>query len=100
MSRLRKRFPLLVCLSIIFFCFWVNFPINAFAKTEVSGIEKGQLNIQNEKLADIGPIKLEGEWQFFWGDFLTSTEIAANQFAPSFVEVPDNWHDYEIDRLE
>lgn len=65
-----------------------------------SEIKDGKLNIENEIIANIGPIKLDGEWLFFWDRFLTPQQFDVKNEDSFIVDVPNNWNDYKINEVE
>lgn len=57
--------------------------------------KEGYLDIRNKTIGEIDPINLDGEWEFYWGDFLTSTELTSQIVTPSIVNVPNTWESYQ-----
>lgn len=60
-------------------------------------IKAGNLDVRGEKLADIGPIPLEGKWEFYWQQFLIPKSLDLKTISPDFVNVPDTWSHYELE---
>ncbi|GAA4056878.1 ATP-binding protein [Amphibacillus indicireducens] len=55
----------------------------------------GQLDLQEQSVADIGPIDLDGEWAFYWCALFTSEELSDP--SPQIVNAPDDWSHYTVD---
>src|SRR5690625_865146 len=63
--------------------------------SDLSSINNGALDLRNESISDIGPISLDGEWRFFWNEFLSSEDMAKD--SGQIVEVPNHWNTYSFD---
>jgi class 3 adenylate cyclase len=55
---------------------------------------KGVLDLRNWDFEKDGIIKLDGEWEFYWQQFLTSKDFDTVQ-NKHFINVPDVWNDYD-----
>ncbi|MDX1958107.1 MAG: hypothetical protein SFU98_06015, partial [Leptospiraceae bacterium] len=64
--------------------------------------EKGVLNLQNWDFEKNGVIKLDGEWEFYWGEFLQPTSNPVGEtymrLQPgneiNYINVPGKWNDF------
>ena len=64
--------------------------------------EKGVLDLRNYEFNDQWYLKLDGEWEFYWENFIDPDAFAKNQ-APEptlFVFVPGYWKDYRHNTLD
>ncbi|WP_432663520.1 ATP-binding protein [Wukongibacter baidiensis] len=62
--------------------------------------EKGVLDLTDWDLERDGPIKLDGEWEFYWKQLLTYNDFhrEENDLKPSgYLKTPSVWNKYEID---
>lgn len=86
-----SRFILLVhCVLIFFFSsctLSLNLPI----------AQKGVLDLRNYNFEKNGSVKLNGEWELYWEEFLLKQE-EFQQKEPIFVKIPKVWSKYEIER--
>ena len=55
----------------------------------------GTLDLRNESISEIGPVLLDGEWRFFWDEFLSSDEMSED--SGLIVGVPNHWNAYSFD---
>src|SRR5690625_3119802 len=55
----------------------------------------GTLDLRNESISEIGPVLLDGEWRFFWDEFLSSDEMSED--SGLIVDVPNHWNAYSFD---
>ncbi|MBS4208329.1 ATP-binding protein [Bacillus sp. FJAT-50079] len=55
----------------------------------------GQMDLQTKSLTEVGPLKLNGTWEFYWGQFIYPEDRIAS--SPYFVSVPNTWNHYMID---
>lgn len=57
----------------------------------------GVIDLRTYDFKSRGPIKLDGEWEFYWNSFLVSDGQQLRAKKPIFIHVPGNWNDYIID---
>ncbi len=62
-------------------------------------IEQGVLDLTDWNLATDGIVKLDGEWEFYWGQLLEHDEISSGSLphGTGYVGVPNVWNNYELD---
>jgi signal transduction histidine kinase len=64
--------------------------------------EKGIIDLRNYEFNDQWHLKLDGEWEFYWGSF-EGPEAFSRGESPEptlWVNVPGYWNDYEHDTLD
>src|SRR5690625_1171184 len=81
-----------------FYLFAIIFLLLVGCSPSESDMEKyearaGTLDLRDKSLEEIGPIHLDGEWLFYWQQFLDSSVIQ-EEISPSIVQVPDSWSNY------
>ncbi|MGM8212206.1 histidine kinase [Virgibacillus sp. W0430] len=54
-------------------------------------VKRGEVNISETNFANNGILKLNGEWEFYWGELLTSEAIGQLDTTPSYIKVPGSW---------
>ncbi|MBF9014049.1 MULTISPECIES: diguanylate cyclase [unclassified Oceanispirochaeta] len=83
----------------IFFTFFLisSCSSDRFPPLEVEQAQKGVLNLQNWDFEENGNINLEGEWAFWWKEILEPEKVDSFDRA-LFVNVPEIWTSYEIDK--
>lgn len=59
---------------------------------------KGVLDLSDWDFKQDGPVKLKGEWAFYWQQHLGPDELSKST-AP-FMRVPDFWHNYNREGFE
>ena len=63
---------------------------------------KGILDLTDWDFKKDGPVKLKGEWEFYWQQHLSPDELS-KPTAPQktdFMQVPEYWNNYEIDGIK
>lgn len=60
-------------------------------------LKAGNLDISEEKLEAIGPVTLDGEWEFYWGQLVAPSDLSSKNITPSIVAVPDTWRNYQLE---
>jgi hypothetical protein len=59
--------------------------------SEISVI-KGKINIQDDhRSSELERLSLDGEWEFYWNQWLSSDEIRRNNIQPDYIQVPSSW---------
>lgn len=80
-------------ISITLFFVWGFFSCNSIKKVSV---EKGSLDLRNEKLAS-QILNLDGEWELYYNQLLTSEEIASKNILPDgYIKIPGSWKGLSI----
>jgi class 3 adenylate cyclase len=59
---------------------------------------KGVLDLRNWDFEKDGIIKLDGEWEFYWREFLTSKDFDMVQ-KKHYIQVPSNWNDNKWEKM-
>ncbi|MGB5749594.1 MAG: hypothetical protein WBM69_21645, partial [Desulfobacterales bacterium] len=59
---------------------------------------KGIIDLTDWDFKKNGPVKLKGEWEFYWQHHLGPDEFAKPNLPPKtgFIPVPDYWNNYDI----
>lgn len=70
-------------------------PIDPTMAKEKPSILNGRLDLRDLSITDIGPIDLDGEWEFYWGELLLPEEVA--DYTAQIVDAPDDWNNYAFD---
>lgn len=85
--------------TLIFFTFLILSCNSILDIEEYPVIEKGVLDLRNWDLDTGDPIKLEGEWEFYWNKFLLRKDFTNQsvRIAPYYGTVPGTWNNYKID---
>ena len=83
-----------LALTLIFLCA----VLSATSNTNFS-ISKGILDLRTASPVNLEPIKLQGEWEFYWKQLLTPAQLSDSTIEKSsmFVSVPKSWVNYKID---
>ncbi|MBT7713166.1 MAG: sensor histidine kinase [Deltaproteobacteria bacterium] len=93
MKPLRSRFISFLLLISVF-----ALPRGLLARS-VPIVEKGILDLRNWQFGEQGPIRLDGEWMFFW-QHLYPPQVFSSDDAPTptgFLKVPGNWNKMVVD---
>ncbi len=56
-------------------------------------VSKGKLNLKELNTSTTGMVKLNGEWEFYEGQFI-KTYSGRKRLTPVYVKVPDSWNNY------
>lgn len=60
--------------------------------------EHGTLDLSGWNLSQDGPIKLNGEWEFYWNQLLYPTDFTTS-ITPKmtgFIDIPSSWNGYQV----
>jgi sigma-B regulation protein RsbU (phosphoserine phosphatase) len=60
-------------------------------------VKKGVLDLRNWSLEKDGPVHLNGQWKFFWKEFIPSGKIAEKRKF-QYIDVPSDWHSEKKDK--
>ena len=80
---------------LIFLIFWSSFP----GRLTAGIVSDGELTIPLVQLQQGTPVKLDGEWEFYWHELISPDCLVSDtmpQKSPEFVEVPAYWSKYTI----
>lgn len=91
-----------IILFILFMFVFYNIRL-PFPEVDMA-IEEGYLDMSDMVLSDSGILKLDGQWQFYRGEFLLAKDIKKRDpvLEEAFLPVPKNWtgHAYQGDKME
>ena len=59
--------------------------------------QKGILDLRNWDFAKNGPIKLDGEWEFYWEKLYSLEEINSIFLNKTYLQLPNTWNNTVID---
>lgn len=78
---------------IVFSCTGVSIAID-----RASLVKKGVLDLRGENIDDKGPLPLRGEWEFYYGSFISPERFAGggNNQVPHFIDVPSTWKGHVV----
>lgn len=58
-------------------------------------VKNGVLDLRNWNLAEDGPVKLDGEWEFYWHELLEPHQICAKKHAEkTYLNLPRSWNGF------
>ena len=87
------RHILMFAAIIIAFLVWFHGSDQNYPKAE-----NGVLDLSKWDLKSSGRILLSGEWEFNWGEFLSSEDYKNNNHSGSiYADVPQIWNRYQVD---
>lgn len=67
------------------------------SKSNNPEIHKGLMDLTQWDFQKNGNIKLDGEWEFYWGKLLTYQDFQKNNLKPDVMaKVPEVWNNYKI----
>ncbi len=94
------RLTTLILSIVLVFCTCKESSVSKIPK-----VEKGILDLRNTSwdLRKDGPVRLDGEWEFYWSEFILpeSTKEISNannkiKADPKYITVPSNWRNFMI----
>lgn len=90
----KKRHYIIFFIVLIFYLlpFWY---LNSGAAVQIKA-QNGILNIENWDMEANTPLSLDGQWEFYWKEFLTVYEIS-DAGPDLLVQVPSTWNEYSLD---
>ena len=73
----------------------------AFAGPSVKppAVEQGLLDLSHWKLQSDGPVKLDGQWEFYWNQLLTPSDFASATGVAErtgYLDFPDSWKGFVL----
>lgn len=76
-----------------------GFAVAAQERTEPPRAIDGVLDLRNWDPGTDGPVDLDGEWHFFWNEFVAPSTVPErlSHGDGTIVPVPEYWNNYEID---
>jgi PAS domain S-box-containing protein len=100
--RWKTRFYLAFCFTIIFsfFCTLAYPSVLTTQKTEKEikpKVHNGVINLTDFDFKKDGPVKLNGEWEFYWNQLLSPDDFKtdASRTITGFFNVPGSWNHYK-----
>lgn len=85
---------------IIFFSIFLLisavFLILTISDSEQTLVQNGTLDVKNWDIETTHPISLNGQWEFYWDQFLSAPELSAVE-PDLLVQVPSTWNEYHLD---
>lgn len=84
---------------IVLLLFMLGFLYLKKGDSEQIEAQNGILDIENWDVEANTPISLNGQWEFYWNQFLTVSEIS-NSKPDLIVQVPRTWNEYRLDGHE
>jgi signal transduction histidine kinase len=96
-SYINKKYIIIILVLLIVIVFF--FVTGLKDQENMPLAKKGVLDITNWNFQRDGPIKLDGEWEFYWNRLLTYDDfhIGDKKYKQNgFLNVPDVWNNYEI----
>ncbi len=78
--------------KILLFVFWIGAFSVIFAQNDISQpvAKQGILDLRNYSWNK--PLKLEGEWEFYWNKILTPLDFKEKKYTPdAYINVPSSW---------
>ncbi len=60
---------------------------------------KGTLDLSSWNFAEYGPVRLDGEWEFYWNQLRSPDSLAASQPSTNahYISLPNTWIGYQLD---
>ena len=77
-----------ICLSLLVLVMLFAFTCNAHSNTA----QQGRLNLNNTNFELTGMATLDGEWKFYWKQFLTPEEINKERITNKLISIPGLWN--------
>ena len=85
-----------IIFSIVLLLFLLAFWYLTTGDSEQIKVQNGILDIESWDLEANTPISLNGQWEFYWNQFLTASEISEAE-PDLLVQVPSTWNEYSLD---
>jgi two-component system sensor histidine kinase ChiS len=101
-------FEKIVLRFILIFAVIISFSCRDFYSGKIQPLmQKGHLDLREWSFSEDGPVRLDGEWEFYWEKFLNSEYFTKSDTTDSptdskrsetvTVRVPGYWNDYTVD---
>lgn len=87
----------MVVFCVLSYIFYTNYSSHKF-KSFAPKAKAGYLDIRDYNLEEYGILKLDGEWEFYWNEFLTEENFNSPKpgFTRRFEKVPSIWNHYKL----
>lgn len=89
----KKHYAFFSIVLLLFLMAFLFLKIDASKQIEV---QNGILNIESYDMEMKTPISLNGEWEFYWKQFLMASDISDTE-PDLLVKVPSTWDEYSLD---
>jgi signal transduction histidine kinase/FixJ family two-component response regulator len=100
-SFINKKY--IIIISIILIGIFLIFTHRSGMHKKMPAAKKGILDITHWDFQKDGPIKLDGEWEFYWNQLITYDQLHGEDenYRPSgYVNVPGIWNKYKIENIK
>ncbi len=78
---------------ILLLVFSLSFFSCSNKKPRQQSVQKGQIDLQDWSFSKDGFVKLNGEWEFYWNEFIISGNLKdKNNSEPTYLQVPGLWN--------
>ncbi len=97
-----KKKTVLFLIAVPFLCFLFACGGQEFSGKKSPKVKKGVLDLSNWNFETDGPVKLDGDWEFFWKKFVSPEDIANNKAPESngYIVVPGDWNKAKVNGSE
>jgi two-component system sensor histidine kinase ChiS len=58
-------------------------------------INNGVIDLRNWDFKDNGPVSLKGNWEFYWNELVTPSNLLWRTTKPDYIEAPTPWNYYQ-----
>ncbi len=84
---------------ILFFLILMTLNCSPTQKAEIPKALEGILNLEDWSFKQDGIVNLDGEWEFYWKDFIPPDDFHNNSLTkkPEYEQVGTEWNSYQID---
>ncbi len=94
-SRTKKGiFIILLCLTVLI----TSTPLAA-ETGKYPRVARGLLDLSSWNLARNGDITLNGEWEFYWNEYMSPSALETSTVSPAYITVPYAWHNQAINGM-
>ncbi len=91
------RFPILILSLLVLTCS-IPKQLQAVTAPKIPTAEKGVLDLRSWDIEQKGTIRLDGEWQFYHDQLVTTSDIKSRNLPGNgFVNLPGSWANHEIE---
>ncbi len=98
-SNLKRILPNLIWLITLFFLFTACAQVQSPFEAQPQAVD-GVLDLREWDFEQNGTISLNGDWEFYWEQFLVSEDFATNPPPRTgYIQVPNSWNGYLVDGL-
>ena len=88
--------PIKIIIQILILLSFIFSFNNSFASNNIKAIN-GILDLSSYDLSEIGPLKLNGQWEFYWNKLLTSDDFKKGSIEKTgYITVPEVWNNITL----